>query len=162
MAKYGDWDELGRILDNLADEKKLDRHLRHATEANAADAQREIVQGIQSQRWSDWPPLAESTVEGKLRRGRHKSAGGMKLLIDTGQLINNITYKVQDGFTAVVGVMKGARRKDGKDLVNIAAVHEFGSRDGKIPARPYLMRGARAAQPRMIKRWVEAVKKTWK
>lgn len=162
MAKYGDWDDLRKILDNMADERKLGQHLQTATEANAADAQREIVQGIQSQRWSDWPPLAESTVQSKLRQGRHKSAGGIKTLIDTGQLINNITYKIQDGFTAVVGVMKGARRKGGEDLVNIAEVHEFGSRDGKIPARPYLMRGARAAQSRMINRWAEAVKKTWK
>lgn len=162
MPKTGDWKKLNEVLNRMANEKRLDRYLREATEANAADAQREIVLGIQSQRWSDWPPLADKTIKRKLRQGRHKSAGGIKILIDTGQLINNITYKVYNAFSAAVGVMKGTFTKEGESLTNIAAVHEFGSRDGRIPARPYLYRGARLAMPRMIKRWAEAVKKTWR
>lgn len=162
MPLKGDWDKVQKMIQTWADEMRLDKYLREATEANAADAQREIVLGIQSQRWSDWPPLADSTVKRKLRQGRHKSARGIKILIDTGQLINNITYKVQSAFLAAVGVMKGVKRKDGEDMVNVAAVHEFGSRDGRIPPRPYLNRGARLALPRMIKRWTEAVKKTWR
>lgn len=162
MPKYGDWKKLNKVLDAMANERKLARYLEDATKANAIDAQKEIVMAINSQRWTDWPPLAESTVKRKLQQGRHKSAAGIKILIDTHQLVNNITYHVFNALAAGVGVMKGVYRKEGGSMVDIAKVHEFGSRDGKIPARPFLGRGARRAAVRCVNRWAEAVQKTWR
>lgn len=161
MPKTGDWNELNRFLKEISDPAKLGRHLKSATEANAIEAQGAIKTGIRNQ-WPDWEPLAESTIKRKLAAGRHKSAAGIKILIDTGQLLNNIAWKVYDPFKAAVGVMKGAKRKDGEDLVNVAAVHEYGSRDGRIPSRPYLSRAVRRLEKKFVDRWAKAVTKTWR
>lgn len=159
MPKFGDWQRLEHVMRELSSPRRLDAHLLEATTKNAIEAQRSIVLGIRQQ-WPDWQPLAPSTVKARLRKG-HKSPAGIKMLMDTGQLLNAITYHVYDGLRAAVGVVKGAKRKDGGDLVNVAAVHEYGSVDGRIPARPYLRRGVLRVQKAMVERWAEAVKRIW-
>ena len=57
--------------------------------------------------------------------GKRPKLKGTKPLIATGDMRNNITHKVEGG-AAFVGLMKSAKRKDGKGLVDLAAVHEFG------------------------------------
>ena len=37
---------------------------------------------------------------------------------------------------AYAGVKKTAKGKDGEEIADVAATHEFGSRSGGIPARP--------------------------
>jgi hypothetical protein len=71
-------------------------------------------------------------MPGQRRLGKKETAvgksGSTKALIDHGDMMMSIhTEKVTSNhFT--VGVHKGARDKQGKSLVQIAAVHEYGSR----------------------------------
>lgn len=76
------------------------------------------------------PPLKMATLE-------RKRGGSTKILIEFGDLLRSIqAYRI--GPTAyLVGVHRRVRRS-GKRMTNIAAVHAKGTKDGSIPARPYL------------------------
>jgi hypothetical protein len=95
---------------------------------------REMKLGIrgQSPGGKAFRPLAESTIK------RKKSS---KALIDKGDLMGsiNVTPIPLSAEVAVfVGVNRGKRTKDGKDLMNIAEIHEFGTRPFMIPVTPKL------------------------
>lgn len=116
----------------------------------------EILTESTKQRFSDstapdgsrWKPNAPATVLGVLNRisgaygkktGRLTKKGatvvmGKKPLVDSGILQDTIRYNLINGGSGVeVGTNRFAGEWDGG-----AAVHQFGSRDGKIPARPFL------------------------
>ncbi|MFN3985730.1 MAG: phage virion morphogenesis protein [Rhodocyclaceae bacterium] len=94
---------------------------------------------------SRWAPNAQATYLGLLRsrdarkdgrinaRGTAKVAG-KKPLVASGLLGEQITYQLlPDGSGVEVGTNRFAGEWAGG-----AAVHQFGSRDGSIPARPFL------------------------
>jgi phage gpG-like protein len=97
---------------------------------------------------SRWAPLKESTVlarlakvsgayskkTGKLTKKGSTARGGMKPLVATGILQDTIRYQIINGGA---GVEIGTNRFAGEWEAG-AAVHQFGSRNGKIPARPFL------------------------
>lgn len=94
-----------------------------------------IVKGIRAQRPGGKPfkPLADST------KAARKGGGSSKALIDDGDLIRSIkVLPLFGGEAYFVGVHKMAVDKKGNELANIAEVHEFGTKDGRIPARPFL------------------------
>jgi phage gpG-like protein len=79
---------------------------------------------------SRWPRNAESTLARYLKGGK---GGSKRPLVDSGELEETgIHWQFIPG-----GVAVGTNR-----LANLftggAAVHQFGSRDGNIPARPFL------------------------
>lgn len=82
-----------------------------------------------------WAPLKAGTVLAslaKLRGRRAASLAGRKPLVDTGTLAHGIYYRlIQNGVQ--IGTNRFAGEWDGG-----AAVHQFGSRNGRIPARPFL------------------------
>lgn len=95
---------------------------------------------------SRWAPNAESTYLGLLGKGDGRKKDGKvgargvnkvmgkKPLVASGQLAGSIRYQLLPGGTGVeVGTNRFADAWDGG-----AAVHQFGSRDGRIPARPFL------------------------
>lgn len=101
-----------------------------------------------------WKPLEDST----LARRRSAGFGGTKALLRTGGLRRSINLRRHGPGVYTVGVHKGARGKDGKDIVDIAAVHEFGSKKAKVPQRSFLgqahrffMKGHRG---RLVKRYL--------
>ena len=61
-----------------------------------------------------WVPLSASTI----KRDPKKYGPGHKLLIDSGRLLNSITYRVASSGSVTIGT-----------ALNYAAVHQFGSRD---------------------------------
>lgn len=94
---------------------------------------------------SRWPANARSTLERLLaktrggvgKRGKINAPGrgammGKKPLIDSEELMTTIRWQFIDGGVAV-GTDRFANLFDGG-----AAVHQFGSKDGRIPARPFL------------------------
>lgn len=116
----------------------------------------EILTESTKQRFSDstapdgtrWKPNAPATVLGMLNQlsgaygkktGRLTKKGatavmGKKPLVATGILQDTIGYNlINDGNSVEVGTNRFAGEWTGG-----AAVHQFGSRDGKIPARPFL------------------------
>jgi hypothetical protein len=50
---------------------------------------------------------------------------GTKALINTGDLVNSIRA-IHQGDRSFIGVLRTARTRDGKSLVNVASIHEFG------------------------------------
>ncbi len=97
---------------------------------------------------SRWAPNAPATVlgalakisgayskrTGKLTKKGSIVAAGKRPLVDSGLLQDTIGYQLIDGGNGVeVGTNRFAGEWEGG-----AAVHQFGSRDGKIPDRPFL------------------------
>lgn len=94
---------------------------------------------------SRWAPNAQATYLGGLGKGdsrkdgRINARGAAKVmnkrpLVDTGLLAEQITYQLlPNGSGVEIGTNRFAGEWDGG-----AAVHQFGSRDGHIPARPFL------------------------
>lgn len=72
----------------------------------------------------DWAELATSTIKQKKGRGRK--------LQHTGHMKDNLHVE-HDADSAVIGL--NAVSKDG---YTYPAVHQFGTDDGKVPARPFL------------------------
>lgn len=97
---------------------------------------------------SRWVALKEGTVlarlarisgaygkkTGQLTKKGAAAKGGMKPLVETGILQEQIRYQVSDGGA---GVQIGSNRFAG-EWNGGAAVHQFGDRRGHIPARPFL------------------------
>jgi len=111
--------------------------LQQATISNALFLVREIQRGIRNQApgGQAFAKLADSTIARK---------GSSKALIDTGFLINSITQKIMAD-KAFVGLLRGTVNKDGKSMVNIGAVMEYGATINHpngatiiIPPRPFL------------------------
>lgn len=97
-----------------------------ATMQEAHYLRRKIVEGFRTQApgGQAFRPLAETTIAIR----RFKRFRGTKALIVRGDLRNSITAQRTGYAQAFVGVLRSARSKDGRSLVNVAEVHEFGSR----------------------------------
>ncbi len=110
-----------------------DRNMNKASEGNAIRLRDAMKRTIRDGR-PEWPALKQATIDRK---------GSSKPLIDYGDLMQSPDYaKVgPDGY--FVGVPRNAKKKRGEggkaNLVNIAMVHEFGTKDGRIPMRPFIM-----------------------
>lgn len=87
-------------------------------------AQRAFTQS--SLRPTVWPPLKSATLKAKKRKGY-----GSKPLVSSGALAHSPRIVSVDSRSVVVG---SDRRVGGRSL---AAIHQLGSKDGKIPARPF-------------------------
>lgn len=65
--------------------------------------------------------------------------GRRKPLMDSGTLFNSISSTVDEReFEAFIGVKRTAKASNGQDLVDIAAVHEFGSRPFAVRVTPQI------------------------
>lgn len=79
----------------------------------------------------------------KAKRPKRKPAAP-KMLIDTGTMLRSIGVDRIGPFAYFVGVKRGAKTADGEEVVNVAAVHEYGTtRAGRtgttvIPPRPFI------------------------
>jgi len=128
FERTGAWDRVERILANL------ERDAAVAIEATLGRLggfyEGQVQKGIVSQAPAGEPfePLAASTI---LRKGSSSA------LIHHGDLLGAITSKVLDG-AVFVGLLRTAKGREGEDLANLGEIHEFGTKDGRIPARPFL------------------------
>lgn len=142
VGLYGDWKKAARIL-GVAPVKvriALDR----AVLQEAQFFRTKCVEGFREQAPGGQPfkPLAPTTLA--LRRFR--KFRGTKALLVSGDLRNSIKVTKKQtmlGAEAFVGVHRTSRGRDGRSLINIAEIHEFGSRPIVIPVtdamRKYLM-----------------------
>ena len=113
----GDWDKIGSILNYDKLKAKIRQSAARVGNYGANQVKKGIING-------KFAPLHPATIARK-----HSS----KPLIDHGDLIGSITYKVLDDNSSVfIGVKRGKE-------ANIAAVHEFGCTIGVTPKmRAYL------------------------
>ena len=142
MNLTGPWDDVVLDLNSLG--RNLEDAAQMALGKEALFWAMKVRTGIRTQRSArearpPWPPLAASTLAAKKPK--------TKMLIDTGTLLRNIIGEKVADWRWLVGVKRGVRTRTGEDLVNIAAVHEFGAgakstRSGgariSIPARPFI------------------------
>jgi len=150
FKQVGEWGVAKRIL--AAGPAKMDRAINKTLLQEAHLYRKEIVQGLRkgAPGGKKFKPIAKSTKQGR----KFKKFGGTKPLIRTGDLRNSVQV-VKRSAAVFVGVPRSAKGKDGRSLVNIARVHEFGSRPIVIKITPKMRRllaamfrktGSKAAQ----------------
>jgi len=113
---FGDWAKAEKIL--IGFDKRYKQAVKRALSKCGIYLVGQLKRGVRKQKpgGKQYEPLHPFTI------ARKKSS---KALIDDGDFINSITYRVDDR-SLFVGVLKNAKDKDGNPIVNIAAVHEFG------------------------------------
>ena len=121
--KVGDWQQARRALAALPERLKAAQKIALLREAHLFRA--EIVKGFTTQSPGGKPfkPLSETTLATR----KFKGFRGTKALINRADLRNSVTAIVE-GDTAFVGIKRTATGRDGRKLINIAQVHEFGAR----------------------------------
>ena len=99
-----------------------------------------------------WQPLADVTLAKRRKNGR-----GAEILKDDGKLFASLTDSASEGS---VYELSSKALTIGTNL-EYAAVHQFGSKDRKIPKRAFLPDASEVAPEfeRVIKRYVERVSK---
>lgn len=131
----------GELLDRL---EEISRRVSDMTPAMLAIG--ELMTESTKQRFTDsegpdgrrWKENAPATLLAQLANLQSSysaaSPGQKRPLIETGILQDTISYQVVSGGNGVeIGTNRFAGEWDGG-----AGVHHFGSRDGSIPARPFL------------------------
>jgi len=156
VSRFGDWEKAKQVLgSNLG--ARLAQALRQATVKNAMLLVREIKKGITSQAPGGVPfvQLAQSTIERK---------GSSKALIDTGFLLASVTQLIL-GDRAFVGLLRGARNKEGDEMANIGAIMEYGATinhpNGAViilPPRPFLHPVMEQYRGEIVKNYQEAIR----
>jgi len=134
-TRTGDWALARRLLSGAP--AKLKVAVGAALRQEAQILRREIVQGITKQApgGEAFKPLSPLTLAARELKRR----GGTKALLVQGDLRNAIAAIVQ-GDEAFVGVPRKARGKDGKTLVDVAQIQEFGAGPTVIPMTPPMRR----------------------
>lgn len=135
VRKTGDWALARHIL--AEGPAKLRGSIGTAMRQEAELLRGEIVNGITTQApgGEAFKPLSPLTLAARKLAG----FGGTKALLVRGDLRNSIAAIVR-GDEAFVGVPRKARSKDGRSLVDVAQVQEFGSNPIVIPITPRMRR----------------------
>lgn len=150
----GNWDEVEQDL------KMLNHSLKHnvqiATAQNAEIVRKGLVKHIQNQDMG-WDKLSE-----KYKLQKKKKGLSTAILIATSTLLQSITTKLStDKLSAFVGLLRTGKRKDGEDPVLIGEIHEFGSKKRNIPSRPLFRPTLAERKNEVVKRYKDAVEKTF-
>ena len=110
---------------------------------------KEVLSALNRPDGSRWAGLKQGTLlarlskvsgaytkkSGKISKKGAAAAMNMRPLIDTKELSTTIRYQIADGGAAVeIGTNRTFAESRGVG----AEVHQFGTRDGRIPARPFL------------------------
>jgi phage gpG-like protein len=145
-ALYGQWNPAIALLSDM--NRLMNKNLSRATKRNALYMRDQIVLTIRNGH-EDWEELKPATIARK---------GSSKPLIHHGDLMGSIT-DVEVGYTEFfIGVLRGVTSRDGTEMVNIAAVHEFGSDDGTIPMRSYIHSTLNREKEVIAQIWISAAR----
>jgi len=144
VSLTGDWGLARRLL--AAGPQRLQSGINAALRQEAHALRREVVQGLTQQAPGGTPirPLAPATIAARQLTGFN----GTKALIERGDMRNSVSVIVE-GDEAFVGIARTARAKDGRALVDIAELHEFGGAPRVIPITPRMRRFLFAVLRRM-------------
>jgi len=127
FRRAGDWDRAANLIGNVGAEMLIARN--KFLKQWGLKAERIAVTHMSKQDLN-WVALAASTLAEKIRKGFSEN-----ILIRTSTYFQSIT-SWHIGNTVYAGVRKEVKDDDGNIVADIAATHEYGSRSGKIPARP--------------------------
>lgn len=122
VKKIGPWSRVGQLLASAP--RRMQAAFDKALLQEGQFLRGRIVEGIREQAPGGraFLPLAPTTLAIRQFRGFR----GTKALLVQGDLRNSITV-VKDGDRVLVGVLRTARSRTGKSLVDIAALQEHGS-----------------------------------
>lgn len=118
-------DALNRLADRVDDLEPVMREIA----GHLKDSVDEAFGSQTAPDGSTWKPLAESTIIDRLRRGYRAGP----ILERSGDLAGRILADWDDESAVVASNQTFDKKGD----VLAAAVHHFGTRDGRIPARPF-------------------------
>lgn len=121
VRKYGQWDELRRILSTLP--KRLPGAMKYAVNAEAQSLRGHMIKNISSggtHAGKPFAPLSAATIVMRKFTG----FSGTKPLNATGGLRAQVSVVNYAG-GAFIGIKRGAPHKSG--IANLAFVHEFGA-----------------------------------
>lgn len=131
---FGDWDKVGRWLN----EKKstYERWGADAMEECTKLYYKNLTEGIQKQQFN-WAPLTQAYLERKIKMGYPAL-----MLIATGDYLAGIKIQEMVDRKGLKSIFVGADNEaihepSGLPMSYLGAIHEYGTRDGKIPARPH-------------------------
>lgn len=127
MRKIGDWNKVRKVIGGLKHNMELAQQLTLKLFALQAES---IAKKHLSNQDLNWAMLEPDYVAQKIRKGQSD-----KILIATSTYFQAITSYVQHD-TAYAGVKRGVTNEEGKEVANIAAIHEFGSMVRVIVPRP--------------------------
>ena len=91
--------------------------------------------------------------------GKSAKQSSEKILVDTATYRNSISAFVTSAFSGEVGVARNEVSANGENLVNIAVIHEDGSRDGRIPARKLWEPTAEEVEEQVVNNYMNAGKR---
>jgi hypothetical protein len=131
VRKVGAWSRVGKLLASAP--HRMREAVDKALLQEAQFFRTKIVEGIREQApgGKAFAPLARTTLAIRRFRGFK----GTKALLVQGDLRNSIVV-VREGGGVFVGVLRNAKAKSGQPLVNVAAVHEYGSRPIAVRLTP--------------------------
>jgi phage gpG-like protein len=156
-GKIGDWNRVEKMLESFG--SKFQQNIQQATDNSGELLAANIEAVFEAQNFA---PLKPKYLRWKYRHGYSEL-----ILYLGGTLRGSVKYHKRDWRGGFVGILRNVQAKspDGKSagpLVNIAAVHEFGSRDGRIPARPYIAPGFGKSRAAMLREYEDAIERTFK
>ena len=117
VRKYGDWNRALEIMQGI--EARYDRAVNRGLHRVGVHVRDKIKRGIRDQAPGGVPfaPLHPLTIAAK---------GSSKALIDTGNMVGAIAYKIASPEQVFVGLLRTAVNKKGEELANLGHIHEFG------------------------------------
>jgi len=127
LQRIGNWRGVTRLVNHLQRDMKAAQMI--ALKRFGLKVERIAVTHI-SRQDLNWKALAPATIASNIRQGYSEN-----ILVETSLYFQSITSWV-DNDVVYAGVSKNIRTRSGTLLSNVAEVHEFGSRSGRIPARP--------------------------
>lgn len=127
IRKVGEWKKVSNLVNVLSKEMEIAQ--KTALKQTALYMERQATSHLSKQDLG-WAKLQPKTIATKIRKGLSTN-----ILIATSDYFQGITSWVKDN-VAYAGVKKDAKNREGDSLTSIAAVHEFGSKSGNLPARP--------------------------
>ncbi len=154
--KTGDWAALDKMFAGVGDRFK--KNIEAATKKNGVLIKTAVIQCFEEQ-GPNWAALSPAYAK------RKAAMGNEQILITTGQLMGSISTSYPSYDQGFVGIQRGVMHKDTKgyaEMVNIAAVHEFGSPTRNIPARPFFAPAEKKTSDDVAKNYEAAVEETLK
>lgn len=140
IRKIGDWAKVRDMFDRIP--KQLDKAVDQAVAQEAQFLRGKMVEGLREQAPAGkaLQPLSPATIATR----RLKGFRGTKALIKRGDLRNAIAVVKEPG-GIFIGVHRTAKAKNGKSVVDLAAIHEFGGGPMVIKVTPRMRRFLMAA-----------------
>lgn len=117
----GNW---SGVRNALAQSNQLKQAINKAALQEAHDARRDMIKGITQQAPGGRSFQALSAITLAIRKAR--GFRGKKVLLVTAGLRNSITVKQMGSGKIYVGVLRSARSKDGRSMINVARMQELG------------------------------------